>query len=184
MPRLPTIRVIGSQDISLTTTFCPVSTAMSSLQSHAAVAVNGGRLSPPLLIAGGQCVATTPPLRFDVEVGLDVALAEESDDRAVGELHDVRGHAAPSILVHERHVLVGEPGHRAGHADAADIGAAADAVDPAAHRHVALDHRSLAPQLDQAPVIGAVFGGEVTLLGKPGTVAALAHRATEQPLGP
>ena len=84
--------------------------------------------------------------------------------------------------VHERHVLVGEAGHRAGHADAAHVRAAADAVDPAADRHVALDHRALAAELHEAAVVRAVLGGEVALLREAGPVAALAHGAAEQPL--
>ena len=114
----------------------------------------------------------------------DVAVAQVADDRAVAELHDRRGGGAALVLVHERHELVREAGHRARHADAADVRAAADAVDPAAHRHVALDHRPLAAELDQAAVVGAVLGRELALLGEAGAVAALAHGAPEQPLRP
>src|SRR5262249_8082054 len=128
---------------------------------------------------GGESRSAPAPLGLDVEVGLDVTLAHGADDRPVGELHDRRGGAAPFVLVHERHVLVGEARHRARHADAAHVRAPADAVDPAAHPHVALDHRSLATELDQAAVIGSVLGGELALLGKPRAVAALADRAPE-----
>ena len=91
---------------------------------------------------------------------------------------------AVRVLVHERHVLVGEAGHRAGHADAAHVRAAAVAVDPAADRDVALDDRALAAELDQAAGVVAVLGREVALLGEAGAVAALAHGPPEQPLRP
>ena len=50
--------------------------------------------------------------------------------------------------------------------------------------HVALDDRALAAELDQAAVVGAVLGREVALLVEAGAVAALVHRAAEQPLRP
>src|SRR5262249_56969816 len=79
--------------------------------------------------------------------------------------------------------LVGEAGHGAGDADAADVRAAADAVDPAALGHVALDHRSPAAQLDQA-AWRAVLAGEHALLVVAGPVAALVHGGLEQPARP
>jgi hypothetical protein len=51
---------------------------------------------------------------------------------------------------------------------------------PAAQRHVALDHRALAAELDQAAVVGAVLGGEVARLVERGAVAALVRGAAEQ----
>ena len=95
---------------------------------------------------------------------LDVAVAEVADHRADREPLDVRGQAARRVRVHERHVLVGEAGHRAGHADPADVRAAAVAVDPAADRDVALDHRALAAELDEAARVVAVLGRELALL--------------------
>src|SRR5690242_14975903 len=172
MPRLPTIRVIGSQDISLTITLCCSGVSVAICVSPQAWNFQGdvGR-SPALDVAGLQGPAALAPRRFLVVVVLDVAVAHELHDWPVRELDDPLGCLAPRVLIHERHVFVGEPGHRAGHAYAADVRAAAHAVDPAAHRHVALDHRSLASELDQAAVIGAVFGGELTLFAEARAVA-------------
>src|SRR5450755_1123809 len=194
MPRLPTIRVIGSQDISLTMTFCceGVSVAISCSPHSASAAheiedVHRHALvstSPPLGVAGGQRPALAPPFRLDVVLGLDVALAEVPHHRPVHVLRDAGGPASPLVLVHERHELVGEAGHRAGHADTADVRASADAVDPAAVRDVALDHGALAPELDQATVVVSVLGRVLALLREAGAVAALADGAPEQPLRP
>src|SRR4029077_1898307 len=68
-------------------------------------------------------------------------------------------------------------------ADAADVGPPADAVDPAALRHVALDDRTPAAELHDA--LGrAVLVGEVALLVVAGAVAPLVHGVPEQPLRP
>ena len=90
------------------------------------------------------------------------------------------------VLVHERHVLVGEARHRAGHADAADVRAAAHVALPAAQRDVALHHRALAAELDQAAVVVAVLRREVARLVERRAVAALVRGAPEQrrPAGP
>ena len=94
-----------------------------------------------------------------------------------------RGHPPAGRLVHERHELVGEARHRAADADAADVGAAADAVDPAPLGDVAVDHRAPAAELHDA--LGrAVLGGEVALLVVAGPVAALVHGGPEEPLRP
>src|SRR5690606_5911688 len=82
--------------------------------------------------------------------------------------------------VHERHELVREPGHGAGDADPADVGAAADAVHPTALGHVAVDHRAPAPDLHLA-LGGVVVVGEVALLVVAGPVAALVYGLAEQP---
>src|SRR5665811_2042606 len=118
-------------------------------------------MSPVLLIAGQELVPLLAPLgllvgRFRGEA------PERADDRSVE--HARRGRDPGSRrLVHERHELVREAGHRAGDADAADIRAAAHAVDPAALGYVALDDRPPAAELDQA--LGrSVLGREVTLL--------------------
>src|SRR4029079_14958459 len=95
IPRLPTMRVIGSHDISLTRTFC--SRGVSTVDMSA----------PVRGVAGGQALAGLPPLRLDVVLLADVALAHASDDRPVGEPDDVRGGRAVAVLLHERHVLVG-----------------------------------------------------------------------------
>src|SRR5207248_11226951 len=114
--------------------------------------------------------------------GLRGEAAESADHGAV---HRARGGGdlGPGWLVHERHELVREAGHGAGDADAADVRAAAHAVDPAALGHVALDHRAPAAELDQA--LGrTVLGGEVAFLVVAGPVAALVDGGLEQPLRP
>src|SRR3954462_5342635 len=173
MPRLPTIRVIGSQAIS--TRFpdgvLPV--------GRASVAVMAG--SPGPLRAGDELGSWSPPLGFLVD-GPRGDGPQLPDGRAVHAGHLGRERGA-GRLVHERHELVREAGHRAADADAADVRAPADAVDPAALRHVALHDRAPATELDDA--LGrAVLRGEVALLVVAGAVAALVHRAAEQPGGP
>src|SRR3984957_19283004 len=153
MPRLPTILVIGSHAIST----MPVSSAV----------VIGCPSLPGLLETGEELVA---------RLGGEAAQrADHGSVHAAGRRRDPR----PWRFIHERHELVGEAWHRAGDADAAHVRAAADSVDPAPLRHIALDHRPPAAQLDQA--LGrAVLGGEVALLVVPGPVAALVHRRAEQ----
>src|ERR1700677_1185168 len=129
MPRLPTIRVIGSQAIS-------VSSGVSVI------------VSPRLLVASEQFGALRAPLRFLVD-GLRRDVAKGADDAAVHAAGRGR-HACARWLGHERHELVGEPGHRAGDTDATHVRAAADSVDPAALGYVALDDRAPAAELDQA----------------------------------
>src|ERR1700677_3279911 len=151
MPRLPTIRVIGSQAIS-------VSSGVSVI------------VSPCLLVDSEQFGALRAPRRFFVD-GLSRDGAQSADNAAV---HAARRGLTPGTgrLVHERHELVREPAHGAGDADAADVRAAADAVDPAALGYVALDHRSPAAELDQA-LRRVVLARELTLLVVAGPVAAL-----------
>src|ERR1700748_3261793 len=128
MPRLPTILVMGSQVLSV-----------SSGTASVVIA------SPRLLVAGAEFGALHAPLRFLVH-GLGREAAQAADHRPVHAAGG-GGHGRARRLVHERHELVREAGHGAGDADAADVRAAADAVDPAALGHVALDHRTPAAQL-------------------------------------
>src|SRR6266542_4539343 len=129
-------------------------------------------MSPGLLVASEQFVALHPPLGLVVK-GLRGEAAEGLDDRPVEAARRRRDPRARR-LVHERHELVGEAGHRAGDADPADVRAAADAVDPAALGDVALHHRAPAAELDQA--LGrAVLGGEVALLVIAGPVTSLVN---------
>src|ERR671930_1346996 len=135
MPRLPTILVIGSHAISTSSVPCSV----------VVFAVGSSPLSGPVgPVAGQQLVALLPPLGLFVDRLLGEA-AQRPDDRSVhaaGRGGDPRA----GWLVHERHELVREAGHRAGDADAAHVRAAADAVDPAALGHVA--PHDLAPAAD------------------------------------
>src|SRR4051794_40816391 len=122
MPRLPTIRVIGSHDIStrfpdgVRASFSGmVTVAIARLLISVWLRPGVGR-GP---ISGGQLGAPVPPLRLLVErVGGEVA--QGADDAAVHP-DGRRGEACTRGFVHERHELVGEPGHRAADADAADV---------------------------------------------------------------
>src|SRR5512146_962100 len=163
MPRLPTILVIGSQAIS-TSSVC-----LALLVSFSVAVI---ARSPRLLVAGAEFGALGAPGRLLVSRALGEA-AQRADDRAVHSAGGA-GHPGTGWLVHERHELVREARHGAGDADAADVGAAADPVDPPALGHVALDHRSPAAQLDQA-LGGAVLLGEHAFLVVAGPVAALVH---------
>src|SRR5215468_11515543 len=160
MPRLPTIRVTGSQFISTSLPGAEVAVAMASPPIN----------SPLRLVAGRELAAGSTPLRFLVE-RVDGPSAQRADHRAV-EAARRRRDAAAGRLVHERHELVGEARHRAADADAADVGAAADAAHPAALGHVAFHHRTPAAELDDA-FRRAVFLREVALLVIAGAVAAL-----------
>src|SRR5215468_2451228 len=131
MPRLPTILVIGSQVISVSS--APAVLSVELISGAVVMA------SPRLLVSGAEFGALHAPLRFLVR-RLGGETAQAADDRAVHAARG-RGHGRARRLVHERHELVGEAGHGAGDADAAHVGAAADAVHPAALGDVAVDHR-------------------------------------------
>src|SRR5690349_11427140 len=115
MPRLPTIRVIGSQAISTSSVFTAVMAYLSS--------PGPGR-------AGGELLARPAPARLLVE-GLGGDVAQPLDGPAVRADH-LGGQLAAGRLVHERHELVREARHGAADADATDVRAAAHPVDPAA----------------------------------------------------
>src|SRR5437899_1259892 len=142
MPRLPTILVIGSQAIS-TSSVSFGAVGASWLSSRVVMVA-----SPGLLVSGKQGVALAAPLRLLVD-GTEGDAPQGADDAAVHGA-DGAGHPGAGRLVHERHELVREPGHRAGDADPAHVRAAADPVDPAALGHVAPHHRPPAAELHQA----------------------------------
>src|SRR3954467_4534750 len=170
MPRLPTMRVIGSQAIStrLLVPDVPV--------GRVSVAVMAG--SPGPLRAGHELATRPAPLGFLVHGS--GGHGPQSPDRGAVRRHRCGGELPAGRLVHEGHELVREARHRAADADATDVRAASDAVDPAPLGHVALHDRSPAAQLDDA--LGrAVLGREIALLVVAGAVAALVHGATEQP---
>src|SRR4051794_33103008 len=100
------------------------------------------------MVAGGQLTAAVPPLRLPVD--RIVGDGAEATDHPAVHANDRRRQDAAGRLVHEGHELVGEAGHGAGDADAADVGAAADAVHPAALGDVAVDYRAPAADLHQA----------------------------------
>src|SRR6204780_4645801 len=172
MPRLPTILVMGSQFISVSWAGASASVALFSV-----IVIS----SPRLLVAGAEFRALFAPLRFLVQ-RLGRETAQAADHRAVHAAGGRRDGRAWR-LVHERHELVRDPGHRAGDADPAHVRASADAVDPASLGHVALDHGTPAAQLDQA--LGRVVGAsELALLVVAGPVAALVDGRVEQPPRP
>ena len=76
--------------------------------------------------------------------------AAQRVNRAAVSHHRARRQQRAGRLVHERHELVGKPGHGAADADAAHVRAAADSAHPAALAHVALHHRAPASQLHDA----------------------------------
>src|SRR4051812_34001791 len=108
MPRLPTIRVIGSQDIFT------VRVGVSALIGDAPRPRRSG----------------FAPLGLEVERVAGV-LAELADRPAVGGDGLGRELRAGRLVEQRRlHELVREAGHGAADADAADVGAAADAAHP------------------------------------------------------
>src|SRR5271155_5331235 len=99
MPRLPTIRVIGSHAISTR----PFSSSVNFLTAIV--------LPPDLLVAGGQVASWLAPLRFIVQrVRRDPT---ESSDRIAVQAAGQGRDPGPGRFVHERHELVGETGHGA-----------------------------------------------------------------------
>src|SRR5947208_13607599 len=176
MPRFPTILLIGSQFIS--TMFAGCSSTRSPGSTRVAMAPS--LLLPPRPVAGRELGALVAPLGLLVD-GVVGDAAQLADNGAVGAARG-RGDLAAGRLVHEGHELVGEAGHGAGDADAADVGAAADAVHPAALGDIAVADRSPAAQLDEA--LGrAVLRGKIPLLVIPRAVAALMHGLAEEPGG-
>src|SRR3954449_3599665 len=117
MPRLPTILVIGSQDMSTTLPASGVTRSRVAMAPLLSVAPAG-------LVAGGQLGLVVAPLRLLVHRAVGDR-AQLADHRAVAA-GDRRGQPAAGRRVHERHELVREAGHRAADADAAHVRAAAD----------------------------------------------------------
>src|SRR5665648_120829 len=113
MPRLPTIRVIGSHDMS---TMFPASgwtfsrTAISVLLSLPPSVGSGSDLVARV-VAGGERVTPVAPLGLLAHRLVGDA-PQPADHRAVA-LRQGRGQGAAGRLVHEGHELVGEAGHRA-----------------------------------------------------------------------
>src|SRR5579884_2298389 len=175
MPRLPTIRVIGSHAMS---TSLPAS---GLILSRVAAISASPLVAPAGLVAGGELRPVVAPAGLLVHLLVGDA-AQLADHRAVqaGE----RGRdAAPRRSVHERHELVREARHRAPDADPAHVRAAADPGHPPSLGHVAVDHRAPAADLDQA-LRRVVVLGEVALLVVTGPVAPLVYGLAEDPLRP
>src|SRR5262245_9660401 len=103
MPRLPTILVIGSHAIS-TTSVSLVEVLLGSVR------VMGFLPSPGLLEAGGELAALAAPGGLLVDGGCRDA-AQPADRLAVDRAA-AGGQLGARRLVHERHELVREAGHR------------------------------------------------------------------------
>src|SRR5580658_6343990 len=166
MPRLPTIRVMGSQAISTN----PLASFVTLLVAIA--------LPPRFLVAGQKFPARRPPLRLVLK-SVGGYLAQPPDGTAV-EAAGHGGDPGARRLVHERHELVGKARHGAADTDASHVGATADAVDPPPFGDIALDDRPPASELHDA-LRGPVLGGEVALLVIASPVAPLVHGGPEQP---
>src|SRR5579885_762286 len=100
MPRLPTIRVIGSHDISTRRDFSvpPEVSGRSLMATVGLLLVRAG------LVAGGELGAAVAPLRFLVR-GAHRDLAQAAHHVAVDPA-DGRAELRARRLVHERHELV------------------------------------------------------------------------------
>src|ERR1700689_1627327 len=165
MPRLPTIRVIGSHAISTSwpgSRFAWDGSGMIVVIEVCSLTIRLRSCAlPGAACARREFVALVSPARFLVErVFGDTA--QVADHRAV-QARCGGGYLAARRLVHERHEFVREPRHGASDADSADVRAAADAVDPASLGHVAFDHWAPAAQLHNA-FRGSILGAEATLL--------------------
>src|ERR1700753_743339 len=88
---------------------------------------------PGAVCARGEFVALVSPARFLIQSPVCDS-AQAADHRSV-QTRCGGGILAAWRLIHERHELVREPGHGATDADATDVRAAADAVDPASLGH-------------------------------------------------
>src|SRR5580698_416683 len=146
IPRLPTIRVIGSQFMSTSLRDFPALPDCDVGAMVVAMAVSF-TVSGPGGIARGQLTPGVPPLRFFIEFPVGIC-SERPNDASVKGDADGRDVCA-GRLIHEGHELVGEPRHRAADADATDVGTAADAGHPSPFRHVAIHHGTPAAQLHQ-----------------------------------
>src|SRR5215472_1772648 len=107
MPRLPTMRVIGSHDMSTSVRFLVSGSWTVAIRLPRSVA--GGP------VAGRQVATAMPPpgLLVDRVVG---EAAQGLHQGAVGA-RDARRELAPGRRVHEGHELVREARHRAADAD-------------------------------------------------------------------
>src|ERR1700683_932262 len=188
MPRLPTMRVIGSQFIStrffdLLGTSCVG--AVMVLIGIAPLPSQSGFCSMAVLIGsrvipGGQFRAGMPPLRLFVYGVL--GYGPQRTDRAPIHADSGAGNMGAWRFIHKWHELVGEARHGAADANAADVGTTTDASHPAAFGHVAVHDR--APAADLHDAFGrAVDFREIALLVISGTVAPLVHGSAEQPGG-
>src|SRR5580658_6560514 len=207
MPRLPTMRVIGSQFIStkffdlLGTSFVGAVIVPISIAPFRSCSFLFGPLSSSLLsrkkrwlyplrvsarrrlvasrvIARSQLRSAMPPLRLLIHRFLRNR-TQRPDRPAIDG--DARARNSGSRrLIHEGHELVGKSRHGASNADSPHIRTAANARHPAALRHVAVHYRSPASELHDA-FRRAIHFREIALLVIAGPVATVMHGASKQP---
>src|SRR3954468_12368034 len=120
MPRLPTMRVIGSHAMS---TMRPASGLTGSRVAAMSV-------PPARVVARGQLRLVVPPLGLLVD-GL-VGDRAQAPDRLAVDVDRVRGHAAAGRGVPERHEFRWDAWTWSAEPDAARVGPPADARHPAA----------------------------------------------------
>src|SRR5271154_2873602 len=167
MPRLPTMRVIGSQFISTRFPFLPGASLVGAVIVLISIAPLDSLVASGV-VSRGQFRAGMAPFRFFVDGRLGHA-AQGANGAAIGADRGAR-YLCARRLIHEGHEFVGEAGHGTAYADAADVGAAADSGHPSALRDVAIHHRAPAPQFHNA-FRGAVHFGEVALFVITRTIA-------------
>src|SRR5262245_55374552 len=121
-----------------------------------------------------------PPLWFFVDCG--VCDASQRADHPAVDSDGARRDSRAGRLVHERHELVREAGHRAADADASDIRTTADASHPPALCHVAVDNRTPTAELHDA-LWRSVVIGEIALFVVTRAVAPFVYSLAKQPRG-
>src|SRR5271163_1335171 len=138
MPRLPTMRVIGSQFISTRLLFLPGASFVGAVMVliRSLLWILGGSLNGcmneflvrPWMVSGGEFSPRMTPLGFLVDRGLRHG-TQSADRAAIGTDGCARDFRA-GRLIHEGHELVRETGHGAANANAAYIGTSADSGHP------------------------------------------------------
>src|SRR5207253_6364935 len=85
---------------------------------------------------------------FGLTVHRSLRDAAQGMDGLAIDFHGPRGELGPRRFIHEGHEFIGEAGHRAADAYAADVRTSTDAAHPAALGNVALHYWSPAAELD------------------------------------
>src|SRR5579863_1382656 len=160
IPRLPTIRVIGSQFIStrfrflLETSFvgavivlirfAPFACSLELAARFSQQIFNEALSIRPGMVSRSQFRTRMPPLRLLIHRRLGKG-AQHANRLAI-RAHRPARYFSSRRLVHKRHELVGKARHGAANADPTNVRAAADSRHPATFRNVAVHHRTPASQ--------------------------------------
>src|SRR5271163_2326123 len=177
IPRLPTMRVIGSQFI-WTRFFLSIGVSFIGVVIVLIVNAPLDFSVAARAIAGGQFRPWMAPLRFFVD-----RLIRETAQRAYRTpINPDRSgrHLRARRFIHKWHELVRESRHGAADANSTDVRATAEAIHPAALRHIAIHHRAPAAELHDA-LRRAVLFREIALLVIAGAIAAFVNRLAEKP---